>query len=105
MERGRLRHKATIERPEKTADGMGGFTEEWHVFAVRQASIWRRRSGEHYVDGKLVHAALWDIRITYVPNLKSGYRLLVEDSVFEILSVMPTEFKKRYVDLVCRVIE
>ena len=105
MERGKLKHTADIEYPVKVADGMGGSTETWSSFAVRQAAIWGKRGGEHVVNDKLTHAALWNIRISYVADLKSGYRITVEDSTFEILSIMPVQFQKRYIDLTCRVMD
>ena len=104
MQRGKLKHKAIIEMPIKTSDGMGGYTESWGIAATRMASVWKRRSGEHVVDGKITHSALWDIRIDYVDALKTGYRLNIDNTKFEILSAMPVDFRKRYLDLVCRVL-
>ena len=106
MQRGKLKNKAYIEMPTKVADGMGGYTEGSYAhIATRMASVWKRRSGEHVVDGKITHSALWDVRIDYVKELKTGYRLTIEGVAFEILSVMPVDFRKRFHDLVCRVLE
>ena len=105
MERGKLKHKAYIEMPIKTSDGVGGFTETWGLAETRMASIWKRRSGEHVVDGKITHSAMWDVRISYVKDLKTGYRLNVNNIHLEILSVMPVDFGKRYIDMVCRTLE
>ena len=105
MRRGNLRHTVAIEYPIKTADGQGGFTNAWHVFARRNASIWGRKSDESIQEGKVVHVALWNVRVDYVEGLKTGYRLNLNGTVFEILSSMPVDFKKRYTDMVCRVIE
>ena len=105
MQRGKLRHRVDIEHPIQTADGQGGFTNAWHLFVRRNASIWKRKSDEHVQEGKTVHVALWDVRVDYIPNLKTGYRMNYDGTVFEILSSMPVDFKKRYTDMVCRVIE
>ena len=37
---GQLKHRVTIQNPEKTSDGMGGYTETWNTVAIRQAAIW-----------------------------------------------------------------
>ena len=105
MERGKLKHKAIIEMPIKTSDGMGGFTEKWAVAGTRMASIWNKRSGEHVVDGKITHSALWSVRISYFEDLDTGYRLNVKGVHLNILSMMPVDFGYRYIDLVCRVLD
>ena len=102
---GRLKHRVEIQSPEKTADGMGGFTETWNQVAVRQGSIWNHKGKEKVVAGKLTEETIWNVRIRYYEGMESGMRLKVGNTVFEVLAVAPFEFRRIYQDLSCRVLD
>lgn len=102
---GQLRHRVTFQNPEKTSDGMGGYTETWNTVAVRQAAIWNLKGKEKVVNGKLTEETIWNMRIRYFDGIHSGMRAVVGDSTFEILSVAPFEFRRIYQDLSCRLLD
>lgn len=105
MRLGQLRHRITIQNPEKTADSMGGFTETWNTVAVRQGAIWNYKGKEKMVNGKLTEETIWNARIRYCEDVKSGMRLKVQNTTFEILSIAPVEFGRVYQDLSCRLLD
>jgi SPP1 family predicted phage head-tail adaptor len=105
MQPGRLRHRVLIQNPEKTDDGMGGYTETWNTVAIRQAAIWNYKGKEKVVAGKLTEETIWNVRIRYYDGIKSGMRLKLGNTAFEILSVAPFEFRRIYQDLSCRLLD
>ena len=105
---GQLKHRVLIQNPEKTSDGLGGFTETWNTVCIRQAAIWPRRGMEKIINGKLVEESIWTVRILYYNELKTGMRVVVsnmDNTILEILSIAPFEMRRIYQDISCRKIE
>ena len=102
---GKLKHRLLIQNPEKVADAMGGYTETWNTVAIRQGAIWNYKGKEKVVDGKLTEETIWNVRIRYCDEVKSGMRLKLKNTAFEILSVAPFEFRREYQDLSCRLLD
>lgn len=102
---GKLKHRILIQNPEKTEDSLGGYTETWNTVAVRQAAIWNYKGKEKMVAGKLTEETIWNVRVRYYEGLKSGMRLLLGNTAFEVLSVAPFEFRREYQDVSCRLLD
>lgn len=102
---GQLRHRIIIQNPEKVDDDMGGYTETWNTVKVTQGAIWHYKGKEKIIDGKLTEETIWNVRIRYYEGVKSGMRLLVKNTAFEVLSIAPFEFRRIYQDLSCRLLD
>jgi len=83
---------------------MGGHTETWGTVFTRQASIWSVKGKEKIIDGKLAEETIWNVRIRYTDGLNTKMKIVISSTgtEFKILSIIPSEFRREYIDMICR---
>lgn len=101
MSAGKLRHRISIQRKERTPDGAGGWydtwVEKWKVYAQIKPSS----GGENLVAMRLQASITHDIVIRYLPDIKASDKIVFEDRSFNIVSIIDVEERKRWYQLRC----
>lgn len=97
-----LRHRLTIEAPQRVADGAGGFVETWQAVADVWASIRPRGGGENLAgdrpSGHVTHE-IWVRRrdiVTPRVRFRQGTR------IFEIRAVLDVDERRRRFRCLCK---
>ena len=88
---GDLRHRITIERPERTSDDAGGSTTEWETVAEVWAAIWSRSADEHFALDRIAGTASHDIWIRYRSDVTPSMRFRFGTRIFDILGAIDIE--------------
>ena len=97
-----LRHIVDIQQIEKTADGIGGFSEEWvDLYAGTRAAIWPKKMVETNEAGKVTATITHQIRIRYASGIDELCRVLFGTREFEIISILDPEERHEILDLMC----
>lgn len=98
---GALRHRLTLERLVRTADGAGGFAESWAV----EATVWGRlrplSGGEATESGRLVGRHAYEITIRYLGGIDPSMRFRMGGRIFEIESIENAGERGRWLRAVC----
>ncbi|SCY25308.1 phage head closure protein [Alkaliphilus peptidifermentans] len=102
MKIGKLRHRITIQEYQATRDSFGAEVKEWVDIKTVWASI-EPLSGREYFSAKQINAEVTTkIRTRYLKGIHPKMRVLFNDRIFEILSVINVEEKKRELELMCK---
>ena len=102
MRIGKLRHRVILQEYISSKDSFGAEVETWSDIATVWASI-EPLSGREYFAAQQINAEVSaKITIRYRASVKPTMRVLFEGRIFEILSVINTEEKKRELILMCR---
>ena len=100
---GQLNSRIEIQVRERTQDAYGQLKNNWMVFCSVWANI-RYLSGLETIKQNVEFAeSKVSIRIRYRQGLNAGMRVLYNDSIYDIESVLP-DVRRVYIDLACRVI-
>ena len=84
----RLNKRVDIEKSVQIADGGGGFTESWQIFATVWASIEPLRGREDYDNSRIHGRTNYRIVIRYMPGIETKMRVNLKGRVFNINAVM-----------------
>lgn len=92
---GNMRYRVTIETPQLTPDGAGGFTETWQSLATAPtvyASIVPVAAGAAMKFGQVEAEVTHNIVLRYRTDVKAGMRLVDENGViYLITAVVPRD--------------
>jgi len=100
----KLDKRITIQKPVKTSDSMGGFTETWYDVIPVWAAIWPKSAKETFkateqVSGELTHR----IRIRWRRGILPSYRIKYKTRYFNIVGppINPDE-DNEWLDIMCK---
>ena len=98
---GDLRHRITLERVIRTADGGGGVSESW----IEEATVWVAigpGAGREGVDAdRLAGRHLFEIRLRYRAGVEPAMRFRLGARVFHILSVENIGEQNAWLTVLC----
>jgi len=98
---GRLRHKVTFHQYFETQDTTGHAIKTYTPLATRSVSI-EPLSGRELEVARQVNAEITHkVEMRYLANLSPRLRFLFGSRVFEILSILNIEEKKKQLTLLC----
>jgi len=122
MDIGRLNKRITIEHQastydqidpwnqfetvwsEESYDDAGQQVESWSTFATVWADIKHNSGIETIKSDALASSVKTSIRVRYMPGVNAGMRVNYSGLQYEITAVLPHVNEKRYIDLICRLI-
>lgn len=98
---GRLRHRLSLERASRTADGGGGAAEDWITIAQLWGQI-RPTGGDEIVDsdglsGRISH----EITLRYRTGIGPAMRLISGSRRFEIVAVIDIDERRCWLKCLC----
>lgn len=93
---GDLRRRVRIERPVRTSDGGGGFSETWELVTETWAAIWPRLVDEHFTLDRVAGRATHDLWIRYRSGITPEMRVVLETRIFDIRGVIDIESRIRW---------
>lgn len=98
---GRLRHRLTIEREQRTEDGGGGATTVWEevgeVWGAVEASSGNETIGADRVRGKVAYL----ITIRHRSDIVPAMRFRSASETFHILSALDKDGRRRFLTCQC----
>ena len=101
MKVGDLRHRITIQKPTKTADGMGGFTETWADHATVWAAVWPLK-GQTLLDAKKLETVISHRIVTrYISGVYPYWRISYDSRTFTIDSIVNPDERNRWLEFLC----
>ena len=104
MDIGRLNKRITIQQKSSTYDDAGQQVESWNTFATVWADIKHNSGIETIKSDAIASSVKSSIRIRYLVGVNAGMRVNYSGLQYEITAVLPHVNEKRYVDLVCRLV-
>ena len=114
MRAGTLRFVATIQQKPAGRDAFGERVSEssdpndpnWKVFAAGVPAFVNALKGkELYEASKLYSDVDYVITVRYLDGVTSSMRVVCEDQVYDIRSVINPDSKRRELDLFCRILQ
>ena len=100
-----LRQMITIQRIDTTLDSYGQAGEAWVSFVTDIRSFIEPTGGSEFYAAQKVNAEatvnIW-LRYNSAPSVDSAMRVVYGARYFDILSVMNTQEKNRWIRLVCK---
>jgi SPP1 family predicted phage head-tail adaptor len=101
MRPGKLRHRIIIQSLQKVDDGGGGYTEDWvnigNVWASVQPLQGRELFQAQQVQAELSHK----VRIRYREGIVPSMRVVFNNRIMEIQSVINIDEANREIELLC----
>lgn len=102
MKIGKLRHRAILQRKEITQDELKQQTETWVDFAYIWAAI-QPLAGREYFSARQENAEVTTrITIRYLKDVKPDMRVMFNEKVYEILSVINQDERNISLVLMCK---
>lgn len=99
-----FRTPVRLDKRQSGQDPTGQPIDTWATFASTFGDIRYLSGTESLKADAQASINRASVRIRYMTGLSSGMRLIASDSTFEVRAVMPDVKGKRYVDLVCEVV-
>jgi len=99
---GDLNRRITIQYEELTPDGAGGFIGEWKKLENQPevyASIIPLSSGEVLHYRQLSHVVNYQINIRYRNDIKANMRIVHDEVIYNIKSVIDIKNQSRYLKI------
>jgi SPP1 family predicted phage head-tail adaptor len=96
-----LRHRVTLERPERTSDGAGGFIRSWAEEAALWADIRPSSGGERVEADRMAGRLSHEISLRYRPGVVPEMRFRQGTRLFHILAVIDVEERRRWLKCLC----
>ena len=98
---GDLSRRITLQRPDRTADGGGGFETTWTSVGAAWASV-RSSAGTEQDEGDdLVRRVGHQLRLRWRDDVVPGWRVVLEGRVLRVRSAVDRNGRKRWLDLEC----
>lgn len=102
MKIGRLRHRIVIEESIDGRDSFGAETSEWSPFAKVWADV-SPVSGREFIAFKQINAEIsTKVTIRYHAGVTTEMRILFDNRIFEITSIINPEEKNISLLLMCK---
>lgn len=98
---GSLRHRVTLQSLTRTADGQGGFTEEWTDEATLWASVEPLKGYERFQAMQLQTPLTHAVTLRYRPGVTTAHRLLFGDRIFDVREVINEGERNATLRLTC----
>jgi len=99
---GKLRHKVEIQLSIDTRDEFGAVSgQTWHPFCYMWASIEPLSGREYFAAAQAQSEVSHKITMRYKSGIKPHYRILWNDRVFDILSILNIREENRELVLYC----
>lgn len=102
----KLDKRITIQRPVKTADAMGGFTETWTDVIEVWAAIWPQSAkslmAEKIQDNQSVSEITHRIRIRYRRGVHASFRINYKHRYFNIMVIVNPDEDSEWLDILCK---
>lgn len=102
MKIGDLTHRITIQYSTRVADGMGGWVISWLDAGTVYAAIWPVSANEIIQAQAPTMVVTHRIRIRYRNVMKAGWRISWAGRYFNIVSIVDTDMKHCWLDLMCK---
>lgn len=99
-----LNKRISIQRPTKTADGMGGFTSAWTNMTATPlwASIWPVSAREIVKDKQTMGEITHRIRIRFKRGVTTECRVQYKNRYFNIVGVVNPGEDNEWLDILCK---
>ena len=104
MDIGKLNKRIVIQIQSATYDAAGQQVESWSTFATVWANIKHNSGLETIKSDALASSVKSSMRIRYLAGVNAGMRVVYSGIQYEITAVLPHVNEKRYIDLICRII-
>lgn len=96
---GMLRHSVSLQRVNKVADGLGGFTHTWATVATLRAFLRVSGANETVGQDRLNMTQRQKAVIRYRTDIRPNDRILFDGKAYQIRGISDIEFRKKYLDL------
>jgi SPP1 family predicted phage head-tail adaptor len=97
---GRLTKRVDIEKPVRTSDGGGGFTESWQLVATVWAGLEPLRGSEDYSDLRLIGKTNYRITIRHRDGIEPRMRVNFNNRTFNIRAVLNLDEANEILELI-----
>lgn len=99
---GHLRHRITLERPERASDGRGGWVETWSPAATVWAAVEAIRASERVVAQQTQGSVTYHVVIRYRSDVTADMRVVWNGRPLYLVGP-PYDFdgRRRYLVLEC----
>jgi len=104
MDIGDFNKRIILQSQSSTYDLAGQQVESWSTFATVWANIKHNSGLETIKSDALASTVKTSIRIRYLSGVHAGMRVIYSGLQYEVTAVLPHVDEKRYIDLVCRLI-
>ena len=104
MEAGKLNRRVTLQAPDSGVDSIGQPLTGWVTIISLWASIIHKKGVQAIKADSQTSVVQASVRIRYRLDAVAGWRLICGDVIYVIQAREPDEVDRKYVDLVCRVI-
>ena len=98
---GDLRHRITFQKERKVPDGHHGHTSLWDNVATVWAKVDPVSGREYYYSHQLKNAISHKITIRYRDDITEELRVVFEERIMKIESLINLEEKERFMELRC----
>lgn len=98
---GDLRHRLTIERAVRTDDEGGGAALVWDEVAEIWGAVEAVSGAERFATDRVTGSAMYNIAIRYRDGVAPSMRFRRGDEIFEILSVLNDDGRRRFLTCKC----
>jgi len=102
---GRFRHRVMLQTAAETKDAHGQVIVEWKFLAMRWARVTPLSGRERFVTAQELSEITHQITFRYdklVGQMTPKSRIVLEDRVFDVLSITNRGERERYIDAVAR---
>lgn len=99
MSAAKLRTSMTLQRPEKTPDGAGGWTVEWVTYANVKGHVAPLSGFERLHAERLDASTRIRSYIRYRSDVLPKHRAVIEGRAHQIRAVLDLEMRKRWLEL------
>jgi len=99
---GDLRHRIVFEQPVEVDDGHGGHVVSWATFATVWAAVEPISGREYFEAHQMQREVTHRVKIRSLPGLDENMRIIFNDRVFEIESIIDLDERRYFMELLCR---
>lgn len=93
MDIGKLKHRITIQKQVEGSGPTGQPILSWETVAITWAQVQGISGREFFASSTEQTGTTWKIIMRYIPGLKSFYRILLDDQIFNIKGILPNNDK------------
>lgn len=102
MQAGKFKHRVTLQAPATGQDAAGQPLTGWVDVAQLWADIRSTGGLEAIKAGAITSVVHTSVRLRWRTGLNAGMRVLHGVTVYSVLSVLPDQAGRQFVDLVCQ---
>jgi SPP1 family predicted phage head-tail adaptor len=97
-----MRSRVTLQRKAVTTDEVGNQIETWIDYQTVWAAMAPISGREYYAASQINAEVSSKFLFRYLPEITPDMRILFGSRVFEVVSVMDVEGRKRLLELLCK---